>query len=83
LTPLFARHIARALAARHPGLSAREIGELMRADLGAAATADQLRLVDAVVARVPQKDTQAEKPLSAWVLVAANVLPLVGVLFWD
>lgn len=29
------------------------------------------------------KEAQAEKPLSAWVLVAANVLPLVGVLFWD
>lgn len=29
------------------------------------------------------EETQAEKPLSAWVLVAANVLPLVGVLFWD
>jgi hypothetical protein len=29
------------------------------------------------------EEAQAEKPLSAWVLVAANVLPLVGVLFWD
>lgn len=55
----------------------------MRADLGAAATADQLRLVDAVVARVPQKEAQVEKPLSAWVLLAANLLPLAGVLFWD
>ena len=70
------------MSARHPGLSAREIGELMRADLGAGATADQLRLVEAVVARVPQKETQAEKPLSAWVLLAANLLPLAGVLFW-
>jgi hypothetical protein len=35
------------------------------------------------IARVPQKETQAEKPLSAWVLVAANALPLAGVLFWD
>ncbi|HEU4352686.1 MAG TPA: hypothetical protein VFR66_12510 [Burkholderiales bacterium] len=42
--PLFARHIARELTARHPGLSAREIGELMRAELGVGATADQLRL---------------------------------------
>jgi hypothetical protein len=82
LTPLFARHIARKLSAKHPGLSAREIGELVRAELGAAPTADQLRLIEAVVARVPQNETRAEKPLSAWVLVAANVLPLAGVLFW-
>jgi hypothetical protein len=34
------------------------------------------------IARVPHKETPAEKPLSAWVLVAANVLPLAGVLFW-
>jgi hypothetical protein len=82
LTPLFARRIAREMSARHPGLSAREIGELLRADLGAAATADRLRLVEAVVARVPQKENRAERPLSAWVLVAANLVPLAGVLFW-
>jgi Family of unknown function (DUF6498) len=80
--PLFARHIARELSTKHPGLSAREIGELMRADLGAAATAEQLRLVEAVVARVPQKEAATEKPLSAWVLAAANLVPLAGVVFW-
>jgi Family of unknown function (DUF6498) len=30
------------------------------------------------IARVPHKETPAEKPLSAWVLVAANVLPLAA-----
>jgi Family of unknown function (DUF6498) len=34
------------------------------------------------IARVPHKETPAGKPLSAWVLLAANVLPLAGVLFW-
>ena len=82
LTPLFARHIARQLSARHPGLGSREIGALMRADLGAAASADHLRLVDAVVARVPSDIVEEEKPISAWVLVAANLVPLAGVLWW-
>ena len=86
LTPLFARHIARELARRHPGLGAQEIGALMRADLGPNASADHLRLVDAVVARVPpdaHSEVQDEKPISAWVLVAANLVPLAGVLWWD
>jgi hypothetical protein len=82
LTPLFARHIARGLAARHPGLGPQEIGALMRADLGPGASADHLRLVDAVVARVPS-EVEQERPVSAWVLVAANLVPLVGVLWWD
>lgn len=54
---------------------------MMRADLGPVPSEDQLRLVDAVVARFP-KEVEKEKPVSAWVLVAANVLPLIGVLFW-
>jgi len=56
----------------------------MRADLGPAASADHLRLVDAVVARVPAEvELEPEKPVSAWVLVAANLVPLAGVLWWD
>jgi hypothetical protein len=83
LTPFVARHIARELSAQHPGRAPEEIGAMMRADLGPAPSEDQLRLVDAVVARFPKEEnTQAEKPVSAWVLVAANVLPLIGVLFW-
>ena len=54
---------------------------MMRADLGPAASEDQLRLVDAVVSRFP-KEQEPEKPVSAWALVAANLLPLAGVLFW-
>ena len=84
LTPLFARHIAHDLSRRHPGLAPQEIGALMRADLGPAASADHLRLVDAVVARVPTEvEHEQEKPISAWVLVVANLVPLAGVLWWD
>jgi Family of unknown function (DUF6498) len=84
LTPLFARHIAAQLSKRHPGLGPEEIGAMMRADLGAGAKEEHLRLVDAVVARIPRDlpARPAEKPVSVWVLVAANILPLIGVLFW-
>jgi hypothetical protein len=55
----------------------------MRADLGHAPSADESRMIDAVVARLPKEQPAAlEKPLSAWVLVLANLVPLVGVLFW-
>lgn len=53
----------------------------MRAELGRPPNEQESRLIDAVVSRFPKKG-EAEKPVSAWVLVAANVLPLVGVLFW-
>ena len=83
LKPFFARHIASELSSRHPTLSAEEIGAMMRKDLGAAAKPEHLELVDAVVARVPKPEARAaEKPVSAWVLVAANLVPLAGVLLW-
>jgi hypothetical protein len=43
-------------------------------------------LVDAVLARLPEKAEPVvpdDRPVSAWVLVAANLLPLYGVLFWN
>ena len=56
----------------------------MREDLGPAASPEHLLLVDAVVARVPSEvEHKHEKPISAWVLVAANAVPLAGVLLWD
>lgn len=82
LTPLIARHIARGLAAAHPGLGPEEIAAKMRADLGHPPSADESRMIEAVVARLPRMDAAAEKPLSAWVLVAANLVPLAGVLLW-
>jgi hypothetical protein len=88
-TPLFARHIARELSARHPGIGPHQAGEKMRAELlarlGRAPNEDESRLVDAVVARFPKEgdsSPETEKPVSAWVLVAANLVPLAGVLFW-
>lgn len=84
LTPLIARHIAREMTKQHPGSTPREIGEKMRADVGPAASEDVERFIDAVVARLsgPQPVPQAGSAPSAWVLVAANLLPLAGVLFW-
>lgn len=83
LTPFLARHIARELSAKHPGIGADEIAAKMRADLGHPPGEDENRLIDAVVARFPKPgDRPAEKPASAWVLVAANLAPLAGVLFW-
>jgi len=85
VTPLVAGHIARELSAKHPGLGPREIGELIRAELAPGAQAEQLRFLDAVIARIPApaEKLPVERPVSAWVLVAANLLPLAGVLFWD
>jgi hypothetical protein len=83
LTPVFARQIARELSAKHPGIEPREIGEKMRAELGRAPNEHEARLIDAVVARFPREgEVPTQKPVSAWVLVAANLVPLAGVLFW-
>jgi hypothetical protein len=79
LIPLAARQIAQKFA----GLPPHEAAEKMRADLGHPPSEIEARLIDAVVARLPPESLPREKPASAWILVAANVLPLVGVLFWD
>src|SRR6185503_3557233 len=71
---------------KYPALSAAEIGEKLRAELPSGLEPGQGRaFVDAVVARLPgtsQVTAGEDKPASAWVLVAANLLPLYGVLFW-
>ena len=54
----------------------------MRADIGHPLNADEERLVAAVVARLPGTAVPAERPVSVWVLVAANLVPLAGVVFW-
>jgi hypothetical protein len=92
LTPFVARHIARSFAEKHPDLGPREIEEKLRADmqrridLGELPDADAERLLWAVVSRLPGNDEppafDAEKPASAWVLLAANLVPLAGVLLW-
>lgn len=81
-----ARHIARELSAKYPDLGPQEIAEKMRADvqekLGRAPNEQEARIIDAVAARSPREAAPAEKPLSAWVLVVANLVPLAGVLLW-
>jgi hypothetical protein len=67
LTPLMARVVAREMLKKDP-----ERGQ---------------RFIAAVVAHLPGEAAPAAahtaKPVSAWVLVAANLLPLYGVLFWS
>jgi len=59
------------------------VREKMQAELGRPPNEHEAHLIDAVVARFPKaEEGPAEKPLSAWVLVAANLVPLAGVLFW-
>jgi len=84
LTPFIARQAARGLSEKYPGLAPQEIAEKMRADFHHPPTEDEQRLLDAVLARLPgEKEVAEEKPLSAWVLVAANLVPLAGVLAWN
>jgi hypothetical protein len=59
-----------------------DIGAKMRADLGPAPNEDADRLIDAVVSRIPTEQETA-KPVSAWILLAANLVPVAGVLLWD
>jgi len=84
LTPFVARHIAQSLAEKHPGLGPAEIAEKMRADVGTRSDAEAERFINAVVSRLPKprQEVREEKPASAAVLVAANLVPLAGVLLW-
>jgi hypothetical protein len=80
LIPLAARQIAQ----KFSGVAAHEAAEKMRAELGRPPTELEAELIDAVVARLPAGEAAPprETPPSAWILVAANLLPLAGVLFW-
>ena len=81
---LFTPFIARQVAAQFgkEGLSPEQAAARMRADMGHAPSADEERLIEAVVARLPGAAVPAEKPVSVWVLLAANLVPLAGVLLW-
>jgi hypothetical protein len=83
-TPWIARWVARELAAKHPDLGPEGIVDMMRADLHNPPTEAEQRLLDAVRARLPAKgqpvETDTEKPVSAGVLLAANLIPVAGVL---
>ncbi len=87
LTPFIARHVARQFARDEPGLPPAAIAARMRADLGPNPDPAALRLVDAVESKLaalprPAANAAPAKPApgaSAVVLVAANVIPLYGV----
>ena len=81
LTPLIARHVAREVSRKYPGFTPQQIRDAMVHEVGELPNAEQSRFIDAVIERVPRQ-AEVEKPVSAWVLVAANVVPLAGVLFW-
>jgi len=72
------------LSEKYPGLGPQEIAEKMRADFHNPPTEDEQRLLEAVVSRLPQENqAPIEKPVSAWILLAANLVPVAGVLLWD
>ena len=84
MTPLLARHAAVEIRKQHPHLDPQEIAAKMRADIGNQASPETDRFIDAVVSRLPEEnELAAEKPVSAWVLLAANLVPVAGVLLWD
>src|SRR5688572_2338339 len=72
LLPVLARHVAGALSKQHPGLSRQEIAAKMRAELGSTPDEDARRMVDAVLSRIPT-DKETTQPVSAWILLAANL----------
>jgi hypothetical protein len=82
LTPLIARHAARGLSEKYPGLGPQEIAEKLRADFQQPPTEEEVRLLDAVVSRI-STEKETAKPVSAWILLAANLIPVAGVLLWD
>ena len=72
------------MSEKYPGLGPQEIAEKMRADFHNPPTEDEQRLLEAVVSRLPQENqAPIEKPVSAWILLAANLVPVAGVLLWD
>jgi hypothetical protein len=87
LTPFIARTVAREMLAKYPGLTPQEIGERMRGDMPGPLDEQGARFVEAVVARLPRDRGSEEagdfSDHSTWVLVAANLFPLYGVLALD
>ena len=87
VTPLVARHVVQEMSRKYPGLTGQQLADKMRAELeakvGRPPNEQEARLIEAAAERLPQDTAPAEKPVSAWVLIAANLVPVAGVLFWD
>lgn len=90
MTPMIARMVAREMVKQYPGLGADEIIARMRAKSNPSDEAGQ-RMLDAVALRLPAKPDRDVNPDAAisWrspsslALIAANLLPLYGVLIFD
>ena len=85
--PLIARQIAKDIRKVHPLKSNEEITAMMQGDLGTDPDPLAVKLVDMVSNRLPptvDNDRQADSsPVSVWVLVVANLVPIWGVLVLD
>jgi hypothetical protein len=90
-TPLVARMMVRGILKEQPGLSAEQILAKVREEVGPNPGEAESRLIEAIRARLPsgaaQEDGDSAAPLewyspSSLALVAANLLPLWGVLAW-
>ena len=90
MTPMIARIVAREMIKKYPGLGADDIIARMRAEANPGDAAGQ-RMLDAVALRLPANpapDAHRGTPTdwrspSSLVLIAANLLPLYGVLALD
>ena len=92
LIPLFARTVARDMQKQYPDAGAEQILAKMKEEIGPNPGDPELRMLEAVRARLPSSAPQpvpeaAES--SSWyspsslALLAANLVPLWGVLAWD
>ncbi|MBE0622534.1 MAG: hypothetical protein IH605_18235 [Burkholderiales bacterium] len=90
MTPMIARIVARQMIKKYPGLGADDIIARMRAESGQGSEAER-RMLEAVALRLPanpaaeaQRDAATTwRSPSSLVLIAANLLPLYGVLVFD
>ena len=91
-TPLFARVAVRGVLKEHPDLSADQVLARIREEVGPDPDESELRFIEAVraylPAAAPQRTEGPAAPLdwhspSSLALIAANLLPLWGVLAWD
>jgi len=92
LIPLFARTVVRDMQKQYPDASAEQILAKMKEEIGPNPGDPELRMLEAVRARLP---SSAPPPIaepaesSSWyspsslALIAANLVPLWGVLVWD
>jgi len=91
LIPLFARTVVRDLQKAHPNLGAEQIVAKVREEMGPDPGEQELRMLEAVRARLPSgvaREVSESAAPPSWyspsslALVAANLLPLWAILVW-